>query len=309
MMFLSFLMVIIAFVSSSSLLARTSCEDCEMLCNKNVVAIDSELESALKSLFIRELGYTLIGKKPVTSEWDLHYLTKNVKVIKKLREFLISSFRVSSKFILKISKESDSSFGIELIHKPALKRVIRDNQELQSFIQEKFGCISVFFSYLKNKSIFRALDHDDFLLGLVLGYGRDNAEYYCRKDAIGSYLRKDLIYVTAPLLAKPETNIYGGPIAVYSLELSSDSPPTSIPKEEFGSLEAEWKWIQKVEWNLEKQCVLKPPYYVHLPFYICRHGGDSEKVREGYLKASGHLANLYYKHSFAEAVLEQAAEK
>ena len=146
------------------------------------------------------------------------------------------------------------------------------------------------------------------MLGLVLGYGRTNADRYYRRNAIEEYLHYDLIYLAAPLLAKPKTNIRGGPLVMYDLDLLPTSPPAPTIKEEFGSLEAEWKWLQKTQWNLKTEGTLNPPYDVHLPFYICWHGGDSEKVRERYFKASERLANLFYKRTFAEVIFEEASK-
>jgi hypothetical protein len=297
-MLMSFFAAIVVFISASSLMAEAPPVP-------GVVAVDSELEFALKSLFIRELGYTLIGTKPVTSEHPC-YLEKNPELIKKLRSFLNMVFKNSNTFILRMSEECDTIFSVDFIHKTALRRVIRENPELQLFIKKKFGSINAFFSCLHHKSIFKALNYDNFLLGLVLGYGRANAEYYCRRDAIGEYLHKYQIMGCAPFLAKPGTLITGCLSAFYFLDTPSFDIPAPTPKEEFGSLEAEWEWIRRVEWNLDKQRKPKPPYYVRLPFYICRHGGDSELVRERYVKASGRLASLFCNRSAAAAIAKEA---
>lgn len=84
-----------------------------------------------------------------------------------------------------------------------------------------------------------------------------------------------------------------------------------MPKEEFGSLEAEWKWIKKIEWKLDGCRNPLPPYkldYPLLPFYICRHGGDSEQVRKKYIKARGRLANLFYQRSPTDVVMKEASK-
>ena len=129
---MSFFAAIVVFMSASSLMAEAPPVP-------SVVAVDSELEFALKSLFIEELGYTLIGAKPVTSEEDPYYLEMNSELIKRLHSFLKSAFQNSDKFILRMSKECDTGFDVELIHKTALRTVIRKNPELRSFIKEKFG--------------------------------------------------------------------------------------------------------------------------------------------------------------------------
>jgi hypothetical protein len=52
-----------------------------------------------------------------------------------------------------------------------------------------------------------------------------------------------------------------------------------------------------------------PPYFVSLPFYVCRHGGDSELTREKYKKASSELAELFCNRSFQEGVTEMARRR
>jgi hypothetical protein len=301
-MFFSLFVALFVAISASPLVAEAPDV-------RSVVAADSELEFALKSLFIRELGYTLIGVKPVTIEGHPNCLEDDPELIKKVRSFLKTVFQGSTKFIFKTNEECDRFFHIELIHTAALRRLIRENKELQSFVMKKFGDVNALFSCLQNKSILKALDYDDFLLGLALGYGRDNAEYYCRRNAIGEYLRKYQADGCAPFLTAPGIVITGQLSAFYSLDIPSFDIPAPTPKKEFGSLEAEWEWIRRVEWDLRKQCKLKPPYFVRLPFYICRHGGDSESIREMYVKASGHLASLFCNRSAAAAIAKEAGSK
>ena len=81
-----------------------------------------------------------------------------------------------------------------------------------------------------------------------------------------------------------------------------------LPERKFDSLEAEWEWIKKVKWDLFPLRKPEPPDYIPLPFYICRHGGDSERVRSKYIQARERLANLFYKHSFTEVIANEAAK-
>ena len=119
----SFFVILSVFASRSFLLAKTP--DAYFTTPPHISAIvDSEVESALKSLFIRELGYTLVGEKPVTSDESHYYLTEDPQVIEKLCAFLTTSFQNSKKFIFKASVRRGCSFEVELIHKSSLKRVI-----------------------------------------------------------------------------------------------------------------------------------------------------------------------------------------
>ena len=65
------------------------------------------------------------------------------------------------------------------------------------------------------------------------------------------------------------------------------------PARGFDSLEAEWQWMQRVEWDIEKESRPVPPYFVYLPAYDCRHGDGSEKLREEFKKASRQIAELF----------------
>jgi hypothetical protein len=82
-----------------------------------------------------------------------------------------------------------------------------------------------------------------------------------------------------------------------------------MPRQGFRSLEAEWRWIKEVAWDVEEESKPVPPYFVSLPVYVCRHGGDSELMRKKYKKASHRVAELFYNKSPQEAVAGAALKK
>lgn len=53
---------------------------------------------------------------------------------------------------------------------------------------------------------------------------------------------------------------------------------------------------------MKKKVNQSPPYLLSLPFYICRHGGDSERTRERYKRGRARLASLFQKKSIQEAI-------
>jgi hypothetical protein len=157
--------------------------------------------------------------------------------------------------------------------------------------------------------VFEAFEFNDFLLGLVLGYGRSNSEYYCRRNALAEYLKTPLFFDVLPRIPHPRT-CHMASIAFYFLDDYKRYTKAPTTKEGFSSLGAEWEWIKRVEWSLDNCQKPMPPYrldYPRLPFYICRHGGDSEQLRERYIKARNRLANLFYNRSSTEAVLREAS--
>ena len=283
----------------------------ESPCQQNSNFInDSELESALEGFFIDELGFTLIGAKPATiREGRTDYLDSHPEATSGLLRFLTETFQNSTRFILKASATNNKSCFIEFINKVALRKVIRENPELQAFVKKRFVDTEGFFAYLQHseESLYRTFKGNDFLLGLVLGYGRTNSEYYCRKCDVGMYLKKSPFFEIFQNNLHP--HILGGVLVFFLLDDFSENSKEIPSVKNFNSLEEEWQWIQDISWDLRNSCESAPPHYLPLPFYICRHGGDSEAVRDKYLKARALLANLFYNRSFKEALLEEASKK
>jgi hypothetical protein len=306
-----FSFVIGTFAGTQAVLANVAPTGSASLCQSNVSANDPELEAAVASLFIDELGYTLIGAKPVSiQESTTCYLGQHPEVAKKFFSFLTRAFKNSPGFILKISRECGGCHDIELFNKAALRKVIAEHRELLVFIKKKFIDIDGFFSHVQHskESVFATFNYNDFLLGLILGYGRDNSEYYCRINDAEFDLKRNALFSMFLDDLKPKS--YGfRSLSFFFLESSKENYKCQKTKEKFDSLEAEWEWLQRVRWDLTDSCKAKPPYYIHLPFYICRHGGDSEQVRSKYIKARDRLANLFYNRSFTKIVAEMAAKK
>ena len=280
--------------------------------HKNSIFVeDPELESAVASLFSGELGYTLIGEKPVSiQEGSNCYLKQHPDVVKRLFSFLSLAFNRSSRFILRISGKWDGCYDIELFNKDAFRRIVTKHHELQEFIRKKYVDINGFFPHTQHSEecVFELFNHNAFLLGLIFGYGRDNAEYYCRMNEVEMILKKHPSFSIFPNDLKPNVH-RSSTISFFSLDTCEECFKRPRPKGKFDSLEAEWKWIQKVCWDLTDSCTPKPPYYIRLPFYICRHGGDSEQVRNNYTKAQNRLAKLFYTYSFTNAVIEVASRE
>lgn len=271
--------------------------------------IASELESAYVTLFSKEFGYTLIGEKPASKkEFNDEYLYSHPHVISKLSESLKRNFQDSKKIFFKVFNENNHHFTAELIHLPAIKKIASDNVYLKDFIKKNFQNEADFYEKLKDPQVklFDILQQDPYIIGIVLGYGDANSEYFCRRCQIGSYLKK---------------YYFGGPFSFYKgacLPWVQESWPQNIKapyalkKPEinllFRSLEKEWCWIQDVWWELDEEREAKPPYFIALPFYVCRHGGDSELTREKYKLARMKLAKLFSNTSIQEAVAKEIAK-
>ncbi len=272
---------------------------------------DRQIENALASLFSRELGYTLIGKKPVSIDVnDDYYLYKHPHVVKKVLNFLKKTFKDSPGFILKTKLHKDGSYRIELTNKKSFTNIISERPKLWALVREKFGSIDAFLERVNSskKGVFDLLHSHASMRGILLGYGKTNTDYFCRRYAVGNYLKKHpFSCIFFPSYRPRPRSICFRFFGSFTLEKHFFLGPKPPKRAGFDSLEDEWRWIREVEWDLSDECRPEPPYFIELPYYICCHGGDSEQTWENYKKASGQLASLFCNRSFTEVITEKAA--
>jgi hypothetical protein len=301
-----FSLILCAFLSLLSPLT-TEAPPCQQSHN----AADPMLESSLRSLFSSTFGFVLIDAKPVaTTSYVNDFIEASPEAKERLFEFLESSFKNSPTFIFRLSRFEETNFLMELINKQALAKVIRDDQKLQLFIVDKFSSIPKFFEKLASSGepFFDLFDRNYYCISLALGYGKTNAEYYCQRSNVGHFLKKYPVVKMVPFISKPTPRHvmpHSGRLFFLDEIFHLDAAPKL--EKQFRSLEEEWQWIQDVSWNLPDSHEIKPPLYISLPSYVCRHGGDSEKVREKYVKACDCLASLLYKQTFTDAVIEKVS--
>ncbi len=271
--------------------------------------VNLELEMAFADEFSREFGFTLVGVKPVSiEEFNSEFIYLHPSILPSFLQSLKKAFSQSKKYVFKVFNQEGHYCTAELIHKPALKKLISENQTLQNFIQTSFKDESEFYEKLHDPKIkiFDLLRRDPYIIGIVLGYGEANSDYFCRRIQVGKYLQK--YYIEFSFLP------YTGPRFRWRQDYFD--PNTKIPyvvkKPEknplFDSLEEEWEWIEQVWWDLSEERNINPPYFSGLPCYVCRHGGSSEIVREKYKLGRSKLAHLFCSKSFLEVVSKEAAK-
>lgn len=266
---------------------------------------DDQMEDMYKAFFSTEFGYTLIGAKPASFDDEQYsYLSLHPKSLRKFLVSLQHTFQDSYNFILKTEYQENteglpSDYYIELINKKALQEMISHSWMVQAFIRAEFGTQDLFFQALEDPSLrlYEIVPYPD-ILGIMLGYGETNATYFLQKCRIDAYFKKDHL--------QPFIDIYKEEKKFDS----SNSAPYALPfiktQTKFISLEKEYRWIKKLEWDLEKDPDSGPPYMVQLPFYICRHGGDSEKVRKHYKNARRSLVQLFCEPSLRSAITRKS---
>ena len=249
-------------------------------------APESAFEELCFDLFTKDFGYTLIGIKP-TSTYELpkKYCNKSGEInLYKLKKI----FDKSTNFALKILPDGPFC-SVELVNKKSLRKLVEKNFVVQSFVRKNFRDERSFYLKMEspNRSIHQVLKVNERIIGYCLGYDETNIEYYLRRIEVGVYLQKYPLVRFHPL---PGGKYSDSPNIFTNLNLYYK--PLK-PSRGFDSLEAEWQWIKRVERDIVEESKPVPPYFVHLPVYICRSGGGSEEARERFKAASRQIAQLF----------------
>jgi hypothetical protein len=261
-----------------------------------------EIEEFFLSLFAKEFGYTLLGIKPIsTDEVFGEYFQKTSE---KCFDELKKAFVDSPNFVLKIFSEGPCH-SVELINRKAVRELVRNNHVVQAFIKKEFKCEDDFYSKIEdpNQDIHKILKKDAKIIGYLLGYCKTNVEYYIRRIELGTYLQKYPWVCFHPL---PGGKYSDYPFVFTNRRLRYER---LRPSKGFRSLTEEYEWIKQVEWDIREESKPVPPFFVSLPFYICRHGNQSEFDRERLRKARCKVAELFYNKSSRKAVVKEAAKK
>ena len=263
-------------------------------------SFDREIESAYMDIFSGEFGYTLIGVKPISLDYvPSTYMRSSPELCEKLAVVLRKTFAETSNFVLKILPTYGQGYSLELINKKALREIVCKHAALKLFIKKEFKTEEKFLLEIENThlGLHSILKGNEEVIGYLLGYSKTNINYYLRRKEIGKFLKKYPLFIVAPFPGIPY---------YYGTGLRRNVEPYICQKPKidagFGSLEAEWHWIQEVAWDISENSFPSPPYFVSLPVYVCRHGRDSEMDRRKFKKARNRIAALFYGKSFQEAV-------
>jgi len=269
------------------------------------------LESALMFLFKDELGYTLIGEKPVSvNNCQNLDLIQNKELAQCVFRFLEKAFDKSDTYILKVMPVFHGLTYVQLVHKRALSNLISKEKSLQAFIKQNYGSARRLFHALKDpqKTIFDCFQHNPEILGLVFGYGKSNTDYFMRFNKVGFYLKK-----------YPRVRLFSFPIKPHVMSINANRkvirfkfeersiPPKPLPR--FKSLEEEWKWICRIKAAPWKDTLPPPPHLFRVPYYKGRMGKEAEKVKRHFIQAKDKLAKLFCGRKFSEVIAEEAAKK
>jgi hypothetical protein len=264
------------------------------------------IEFCLRELFSADLGYTLIGCKPISFE-SCRSSKYDSRTRQALFEFLKAVFHKSEKYIIKIdSFDSYSCFPqIMLVHKKALLKTVAKEPLLQNFIQRKFQTNEAFFKALADPKIdlFTCLSGDEILLGIVLGYGRSNSVFYKLRCDVGRCLKKFPFVCLLPFNPKPTLRH----ILPFSLpaHLPYCVPVPQYDTTRFSSLEQCWEWIEdrEVAPNLSQ-----PPVLFEIPGFVVCKGMKSLKITKKFSTARDKLASLFSQRTYREVLENHVLE-
>mgnify|MGYP003393371938 CR=1 FL=1 len=243
------------------------------------------LEKEFSHLFSEDLGYTLIGEKPMSLEYlcDRPWETKSHADL--VIDYLDRVFEKSSKFAF-FYFVNGGYRELILIHNPRLKELlIQEQQFFDRRLRRHVTAEWIIESLHKNRL-------DSVTLGVLLGYGKENSFFFKRRAELLDYVEK------APFL---EFGFYFNNRSVEGIFHIKTAPQKSP---QFPSYQAEWKWIQENDMPWPKQPDI--PYLFQPVLFIAKKGKDTDYLHAKYLKAREKLAQCFYNESFLETVIRLA---
>jgi hypothetical protein len=270
----------------------------------------TELDELYRYAFSRDMGYTLIGEKPVSLE-GISYLEFpfEPEVLDDFISSLKNAFNGSEKFVCKVFKSYDG-YEIELIHRNALRALVTKNLTIKWFIEERFSREADFFAEIEDKNV-SIFSFDPYIRGLLFGYGEENSDYFCRMGLVSEYLQKP-----------PSVTYFHRDVNLVTIVHNPFLPICYLPyvikkpqlRPGFDSLESEWEWLNAIErssfgYNRINTSEAVPPYFIDFPTYVDRSGGESDEIRAKYVRARTKLAEIFCGKSYQQAVVEEISKK
>ena len=261
-------------------------------------------EENLRSIFSDDFGYTLIGARPASLDDSAGLCLESLYPEDRVNSFLRELFDRSDAFIF---REIIGSRW--LIHKKSLRNQIRKHDKLRLFIDFKFGNEGFFFYQLRHGelNLFDLLDCRAELIAIALGYGEENGRFYLRRLLVGEYLQRYPVVQAYPFDGLPFSDKIRDMGWLWCRDLESIDKPNASSN--FSSLESEWEWIKKNEWDLTDISIPKPPHYISLPTYISCKSREAKMVHKRFVRARSKLARLFCSKKPSEVIAQEALKK
>lgn len=277
---------------------------------KNNLSIsNNDIEPYLREIFSDDLFFTLLGEKPI-SFVECYSLKFSSRTKRHMLTFLETKFHNSPKFILKIFELQPRLYNIILVHKKALETVVLEDPLLCEFVRRKFHDIHGLYCDLEDskKNIFSTFDSDPILLGIVLGYGRNNSEFFSRRCKLGQQLGKLSRHPLSRFASQPTLFSFctarGAYIQAYlSRQCCHSDIMPKVHTSKFQSLEDEWAWIEENYMPIHYDI---PPILFKTPTFIACKGAESERLIQRFALAADKIAILFEEKELTVFLAEEA---
>lgn len=285
----------------------------------------SEKDREILDLFFRFLfnddpfAYTLYGKKPMTmaNYWQSHKTVSNLyhpgpsMILEKGGEIWRKYAFVfpSDEFVLKFFKDNMGGSNILLISKTNMFNAIQKNLEIfQEYLGKEFDPKQLVnqICYVEEDYMAPLLEHTA-LLGILLGYGKVNSQYFERKYNICKEINVNMTPPFSPIQDLKTLQSLGKILVDGSQKKPFSSTQQRLtPSKGYSNLGDELNEIllhqegfelYGTDYWLEKH--LSPVFMAH------RDDPETQSLHEEYLVTKKKIIQAYSKGDFLEVTLKQ----
>lgn len=238
-------------------------------------------------LFSDDFSYLLFGSKPVAAtgfeksppfRFSRSYLSRSDFEINKGLELFKKNqdFFSSKEIFVRISEDEEDHFVL-MINKENLLRTLREHiKDFQQVLGPETTVERLFNQIIENEHLADVIKQHHALLGILLGYGRENAWLFHEKHAITLKMRE-----FEPPLKKDDD-------ALRKLFDEIDQMTTFFSEESH-----EWKYV------------LTSPR-IHLPHFMADPTGpDTKKLKEQYGKERAAMRKRFSEQGHIEATFQK----
>jgi hypothetical protein len=250
-------------------------------------------EASLALLFSKELGQTLIGKKPMSFEECLVWTSPlALHERKEVVSWLHACFDKSSKYIFHAHSFHHICIDLVLIHKEAFQSTVAKSTYLNRFIKRNYGTVQNFFDSFKNskESIIDLFKDDDIALGIALGYGYSNSKFLYRINKLYSSIHKS--YGLGPWHRRLIPSACNATFMNKIPTLSYSIPEIPTPSPGWASIQEELDWLQSIEVPITYP---DPPILFSAPIFATKQSKETDKLLRKYERGVNKLSSIFLK--------------
>jgi hypothetical protein len=244
-------------------------------------------------LFLKEgFGYTLIGARPMA----IAYRKIEPTSFQQEHSKIISN---SENFLFKECASDHLSRMIYLIHKPEFVETFNENIDvfrasLGPHITAKKLLDEIATS---QKDVFSILHFDEALLGILLGYGRENSLLYRRWMEISSSTETFLRRVFSPGCMQPASILW----------CLGNKQPLSLneitPAPGYHSLKEEQEWLRAhFDLSAMKQLERGNCFLITACIFRAKQSAETTQLVEKYTRCRQILSDLFYDQNVVDVV-------